>query len=173
MDRSLFTGDELARLEQLRFQRLSGVWPTPVRQRFIDRHPLNMEIDRIPHGLTDRSIFRCTMHRELPNGLTVSFSTLFQTPVCEPSEPTLSEVLRWLAVSAAHVWIAEDMQLWASLHVHAANDARRSVPYRGLVRKTGCVSQFVDSLTSEVQQLRDFLGESAFQDLLASADAID
>ncbi len=171
-DRGLFSNDEIARLEQLRFRRMSGIWPPPVQVRFVDRHPLRMDVELLLQHLPDRLTYRCTMSREHSTGVNLRFSTHFQTPLTEPIEPTLAEVLRWLAVSAAHISVAEDMSLWAAFHMHAANDARRNIPYRGLVRETSCVEQFVESLTAEIALLREFLGEAAFRDLLASADAI-
>lgn len=159
---------EKRRLSVLRIARELGMWPAPVVQTFSARHGITLDPEPEPSDMLDRTIYRCRLGK-IESG--DEFYARFQVMAAHPEPPSADEVLRWLAMTVAHLRHTSTVDSWHALHYLTVGGAERLHPYRGLVRPKHDSASFMDSLVMEAHQFFAFLGQPAFDELIESVDA--
>lgn len=162
------TSAEIRRLSVLKSARELGIWPQPVPQTFAERHGITLSVDAEPPVRDDRTVYRCTLSRNDGNA---SMVVRFQVTNTYPEPPTADEVLRWLAMSSAHLRHTYDFAGWESLHYLTEDGASERYPYRGLVRARSAGADFHETLLMEARRFYAFLGQQTFEALLVTVDA--
>lgn len=162
------TPAEIGRLSVLKAAREMGIWPRPAPQTFAERHGIVCDIDEEPRESCDRIVYRCTLRRV---DSTASMVIRFQATAAHPEPPTADEVLRWLAMSWAHLRHANDLAEWESMHFPSDASPSERYPYRGIVRSRSTSATFYESLRMETRRFFAFLGQPTFEALMVSIDA--
>lgn len=163
-----FTDDEMDRLSVLKDARERGLWPAPVPQSFAERHGITMTAEAESTTAYNCTVYRCALQRDrAPARMVVRFQV---TAHC-PEPPLADEVLRWLAMSCAHVLHTKTLEHWGSFHFLTGNTDSDRYPYRGLVRPRTSRASFADALRMDMNRFFAFLGRQTYDALLVSIDA--
>lgn len=161
---------ELSRLSVLKDARDRGLWPAPVPQTFAERHGITMTVEVESTTAHNCTVYRCALRRaRVATGMVVRFQV---TSHC-PEPPAADEVLRWLAMTCAHVLHTRNLEQWGTFHFLTGSGDSGRYPYRGLVRPRASNGSFAEALRMDMNRFFAFLGRQTYDALLVSIDATE